>query len=162
MPQTITLILSVIGTLGTIYSLIHNIYANRVKLNCMLKYINFGNSYLVGYIVVENQSLSSVSITNIELIIDDDHYYFMNQPHWVIHNQTKQGNNQSESYVYSMQIPFTLSSYGATGGYILAHSHTVPNLDKVGILRIGTNRNKTLEFSIQLCDIPHQEHFLFR
>lgn len=160
--QYLTLILSIIGTIGTVFSIIHNYYENRVKLNCHFKYINFGNSYLVGYIIVENQSQSSISITNIELTIGEAHCYFMNQPHWVIHKQTKQGDNISESYVYSMQIPFTLSAYGATGGYILSCPQTVPNLDTIGILKIGTNRNKTLEFSIQLSDIPRQECFQSR
>ena len=162
MFQNITLILSIIGTLGTIYSIAYNIITSRVNIAAQIKFIDYRKPYLFGYIIVENRSNSTVSISNIELIINGKPYFFINHPHLVNHNLSKFNGHENYYDDYTAQIPFTLSTYGALGGYFLSiSSDTSINLDTIGILRIGTNRNKIIEIEIPLCDIPRQESTLF-
>lgn len=147
---------NIIGILGFIISIINFIYyflIRRKKLNIRFetmatrKYFDSKNVAIVKCIF-ENQSQLPISITRIQLIINNELYDCENLP-VIAEKITRKQNNEvyDEDIIKTNSTPINLMALSAFSGYFAfaIPKDTLSNSDKSLTFQICTNRGKAVQ-----------------
>jgi len=160
--QNVTLLLSIIGTLGTVYTLISTLIFQRKSLRIEVLGFSVNPDRADGlmYITVENLSRLPIAITSIEIVFSD---VFIPCSHESVrigeHIRRIGGETVERGPHYSINFPIKLSSLGASSGYL--HFDNIPRtlseLPKEVTLQVQTNRGSVKKSKLSI----HQESLTF-
>ncbi len=152
--ENITFALSIFGSLGTLFGLIHTFFINRRHLQMTISGHVFGDTkMLVVYASFVNKSRLPISITDISVKIGDI-YYPCVQPPIVALEETKRvkGAIVSHKETSSLSMPINVASLSGTSGYIcfefpeVAFQSDATDL----IFSVSSNRGKVFEKKLPL------------
>lgn len=152
--ENITFALSIFGSFGTLFTLLHTFLINRKQLRMKISGHIFGDTkMLVIYASFENMSRLPISITDICIRINDILYPCV-QPPIVAYEETKRvkGNIVSHRECTSLPLPINLSSLGGSSGYVCFEfppNAFQPEATELTFL-ISSNRGKVFEKRLPL------------
>ena len=153
--QLITFILSIIGSIGTVVSLIQSFLKYRIKINAHFVFLFYEPIHKTfnGYLIIENRTNLPIIVTSISIKNNNYSYEFSCIPFLVKENKKR------NYYVYSEKIPINLLEYQALGGYFASKGCPhIANLDEPLTLEIRTNRRKTFAFTFNYKEISHDPY----
>lgn len=153
--QLFTLILSIIGSVGTLVSLLQFLLKYRIKLNAYFVFLHYvpANNAFNGYLIIENRTNLPIIVTSISIKNNNYTYEFSHIP--VLVREDKKRNN----CIYSEKIPIDFLEYQSLGGYFSSKEcpHAA-NLNEPLTLEIRTNRRYTFTFSFHYKEVPHDPY----
>lgn len=115
----ITLFLSIIGTVGTLYTLISTMVFQRKNLHIKVHAFSVIRDMGIMYVTVENRSRLPIAITSLEIEVSNTFISCCHEPKRIAERVRKIGGEVvSRSEYYSMTFPISLSSLAATSGYL--------------------------------------------
>lgn len=118
--ENVTFILSIFGSIGTLFTFIRAFFINRKHINMKIHGHRFGDTKMLTiYASFENLSRLPISITDICIRINDVLYPCV-QPPIIAYEEIKR---EKGVIVYrreysSLSIPINISSLGGSSGYI--------------------------------------------
>ena len=152
--ENITFALSIFGSLGTLFTLIHTFFINRINLQMTISGHLFGDTkMLVIYASFVNKSRLPISITDISVKIGDI-YYPCVQPPIVTLKETEKVNDViiSHKETNSLSMPINVASLSGSSGYICFEFPEVafrPDATDL-IFSVSSNRGKVFEKKLPL------------
>ena len=153
--ENITFALSIFGSLGTLFTLIHTFLINRKQLQMRVNGHVFGDAkkMIVLYVSFANKSRLPISVTDICIKIDDTYYPCL-QPPIIAYEETKKVNGAVVSHraISSLSIPINISSLSGTSGYICFEFPEVsfPSNATELTFSVSSNRGKVFEKKLPL------------
>ena len=152
--DNITFALSIFGSLGTLFTLIHKLFSNRKHLQMkIIHHILDDDKRFIIYASFVNKSMLPISITNICIKIDDVYYPCM-QPPVVACEETTRINGRIVSYkdFLSLPMPINLPPLSGSSGYICFEFSRAPFQpdSKELIFSVSSNRGKVFEKKLSL------------
>lgn len=152
MLNKLSLILGLIGTFGTAYSVIMNFYWNRVDVDlCIVDYAATSNS-LVLYMAFTNNSRLPISITDISIWNKSVLYSCRKDPAVVrVYTRRTGGKLVYMEALKSLPFPITLPSLSGTSGYLYFQipQGNVECDAKALTFQLSTNRLRTLQKTLE-------------
>jgi hypothetical protein len=156
--DNITFFLAVIGSLGTLYTLINKIVYDRVKLD--IKIISgqvLGNKCYLCYVTIINGSTLPISISGISLI-GKERFDARVIPETVHVKVSRSGNEiTSRQEDFSIAIPISLAPLQGTSGYLyfpLVERDIEKSFSNSLSLEVVTNRNKVVKIELTRDKVP--------
>ena len=152
--ENITFVLSIFGSIGTFFTLMHTLLINRKLIHMKICGHIFGDTkMLIIYASFENMSRLPISITDVCVKIDDILYPCV-QPPIVAYEETKKvkGVVVSHREQMSLSMPINLSSLGGSSGYICFEfppNAFLSDSTELNFL-VFSNRGKVLEKKLPL------------
>lgn len=152
--ENITFALSIFGSLGTAFTMIHTFLTNRKRLQMKIIGHIFGDTkMLIVYAAFENKSRLPISITDISVKIGDI-YFPCVQPPIVACEETERVNGMITSHreCTSLAIPINVASLNRTSGYICFEfppNAFQPDATEL-IFSVVSNRGKVFEKTLSL------------
>ena len=148
--DNITLMIALIGCLGTIITGISNYFANRQNLDFrILGHLVPTGAAIILYIMFENKSRLPVSITCISVIYNGIPYRCQEVPVKIYETTTRRNRTEILSHheYFSMSIPISLPGLGGTSGYAYFEApEEIFQPDTTHLtFRVSTNRGKVTE-----------------
>ena len=139
--ENITFILAIIGSLGTIYTLI----SQRKKLSLSIQEYRYHDKTLLMFVSFANHSHLPISILNIAIVHDKVCYPCVYIPTVVCqhtHRIGKEVLNYREDF--SIQFPIVLSSLAGSSGYLYFDKlpDIYPDNPTALTVQVSTNRGK--------------------
>lgn len=118
--ENITLVLSIFGSLGTVFTIFYNIVINRKNLNVRIVGYRYSDKKsLLLYIAFENRSRLPISVTGINVMINGIWYSCAEPPITVLNETFRTGKIVTSHHEYkSLALPISLTSLGGTSGYV--------------------------------------------
>lgn len=154
--EIFTLITALIGALGTVYTIISALFFNKPKLNIEFKYLTYFDNRFRGYIMIENKSRLSISISNIYFESNGEQYNFE-----LNNKDIKLEPNSMVSYS-TQPLPFYLQPLGSVGHYFCSvQQHKLPELDTPLKLVVCTNRRNPIYILVDIHQYPPQSGKIF-
>lgn len=153
----ITLILSIIGTAGTVYTIISTIFFQRKKLRIAIHSLHVNESFCTMFVSIENLSRLPIAISSVSVCLYDNVYPCHVDSVKVAEVTTRSGNvvNNVRPY-YSMSLPISLSSLAGISGYL--HFDNIPGKllrsSTELTVQVATNRGSAMRMKL---DIHHLE-----
>ena len=155
--DNITLLIAIVGCVGTIITGIHSYLSNRQNLSFrVLGHLVPEGRSIILYMMFENKSHLPVSITSVSVFRNGIFYNCQEIPVKVYETTTRKNRTEILSHheYFSMQIPIFLPGLGGTSGYVYFEApQEVFQPDATHLtFRVTTNRNKVLEKPLPLGD----------
>lgn len=146
--QNITFILSLIGSLGTAWTVIQS----RVKMDFKLHFFGYSNNkqVVLAYMQFINKSRLPIAITDVNVIINDVPYPCSKLPTIASSSKHEWSGQIAIKDFYNIPFPLEIGSLGATSGFLvfeIPRDIYVPLSMPLTFL-ISTNRGKTLKRSL--------------
>lgn len=151
--ENITLVLAIIGSVGTAISCINRFLQSRIKLSLILYGFRKTDKGLLMYVGISNKSQMPISITSISLKIDEDSFNCKEIPERVVENiYRSNGVEYGRDDKYSMLMPISLSSLFSACGYVYFElpPQVLKSVSTQATFLIHTNRNKIVQRTILL------------
>lgn len=152
--DNITLILAIWGALGSFASWVYTFASQRKNISVRIIENDITEACLF-YILFENKSRLPIAITNISLLVDSKEVYC--EPISTLafeYTRRSKGEVVERIQRYTLALPITLSSLGATSGYV--YFDTAPDeqllSSRSATLKIYTNRGKAFQKKLELSD----------
>lgn len=151
--ENITLALSIIGAAGTFISSFYKLVLNRTKIKVRIAGQLLEPDSAILYVLFENHSRLSISLTSISLKIEGISHPCTEIPTTVLENTIRAGKDIiSHSKFQTIQIPIFIPALGSTSGYIffeLPEAVLQSNTTHLNFL-ISTNRKKIVQMKLSL------------
>lgn len=152
--ENITLVIAIIGALGTIVTAITKIWNNRVKLDITfagIMDIELKDAALI-YLMISNQSRLPISITAISVLHNDFFLQCETIPQIAYRN-----NVVNSDFRYTLTFPIDIQGLCSASGYILFEfaPDTFQQFSNTVNLRISTNRGKVIEIEQTYEQVRH-------
>lgn len=158
--EIFTLVVALIGAIGTVSSWLISLWNNRVSLDFQLYEITYAlPTSALFYGSITNKANSSIIISDIILKTDNKEIHLDKTQCVVLTEVRTRTNMPTEEFrTYNSKFPVTLSPYSSESCYF--HFRAIPNtplkLDKQLNFEIYTNRKAKIKFSFELDTIPVQ------
>lgn len=150
----ITLLLAILGSIGSVSSWIYTFYKNRKNINMTIIGYKYSDSKsLLLYAMFENKSRLPIAITGICVEINNIYHSCTEIPIIALEETIRQGGNIISHQEYkSMPLPISLDCLGATSGYVyFEFPEEVFQTDSTHLsFRLTTNRGKAFEKILSL------------
>ena len=147
--ENITFLLAVIGSLGTIYSMI----AQHKNISLSIVSYSYKNKTLLMYVAFTNCSRLPISILNVSIVLDKICYPCVYIPTTVVEH-TRHSGKELLSYreELSIQFPVSLSSLAGTSGYLYFDKlpDNYPNAPTTLTLEVSTNRGQAMKMKLSV------------
>ena len=155
--ENITLVIALIGCLGTITTGLNSYLSNRQNLTFrVLGHLVPEGRSIILYMMFENKSHLPISITSISVFGNGILYSCQEIPIKVYETTTRKNRTEILSHheYFSMQIPISLPSLGGTSGYVYFEApQEIFQPDTTHLtFRVTTNRNRAIEMRLPLGD----------
>lgn len=151
--ENLTFALSIFGSIGTFFTLIHTFLSNRKRLHMKICGHIYNEKMLIIYASFENMSRLPISITDVCVKIDDVPYPCV-QPPIIAYEEIKKvkGVVVSRREHVSLSMPINLSSLGGSSGYICFEfpPNVFPSDATELNFLVSSNRGKVLEKRLPL------------
>lgn len=149
--DNITLVLSIIGSVGTIVTWFVAWLKSRKNISVIIVKICKTKNYLFMYLMITNNSRLPITINNVSIIHDDITYPCFELPTKILSSETRTGDlvKDTKNY-YTVKFPINLSSLMGTSGYF---AFDIPQEDLQTLttpvkLQVCTNRGKAIEMKL--------------
>ena len=151
--ETLSLILAIIGSLGTAYSVIMTIYWNRISIDFNIVEYSPAKDCLIAYMSFTNKSRLPISITDIRIWNSCIQYSCNHTPEIVKIVSRNVGNKQAcQETIFSTALPINLPCLSGTSGYVyfLFPQENFAIDAKSLTVELSTNRHLTLRRTLSL------------
>lgn len=154
--ENITLALSIFGSLGTIFTLIHSFVTKRPNIKVTIDGLVYRSQEqrLIANIIFENHSRLPITITNVMLKFDDNTIYPADYPVLISQYQFTIKDFVDHIQTYNTKLPFCINQLDAIGTYLVFEipKSSVQNLSIPLTFEVHTSRRLIKE--IVLCTHP--------
>lgn len=153
MLDTITLILALIGSLGTAYSVVMTFFWHRVSIECTVAEYCPTKAALVLYVSFVNHSRLPVSITDISVWNNCILYSCVHTPEVVkTVSRSLNGSQTFQQPIFSSPLPINIPSLSGTSGYVyFLFPQENFEADSTSLtVELSTNRHLTLRKRLSL------------
>lgn len=144
--ENISLLLGIIGSAGTAFTVL----SSRKNLKLQLRYFNSSKSknMALAFVQFNNNSMASILITDVHLVINKNLYPCTKLPVCVQTNYQKKSNSTQE--FYNLPMPIQLAGVGGASGYLLFDIPTsdLEYLQNPVVLQVSTNRGKSKKYKL--------------
>lgn len=151
--EILTLVLALIGSLGTAYTVIMTFYWHRISIDFNIVEYCPSKDALVVYMSFTNNSRLPISITDVRVWSDCVPYSCTHTPEIVkIVTRTLGKDNAFRETVHSIPLPINLPSLSGTSGYLYFQipQGTFECDSKVLTVELSTNRHLKLQKTLSL------------
>lgn len=148
----ISFILGLIGSAGTLWTIIQN----RVKFDIRIAEYLYKENKIVAYLIIQNKSRLSISIGKICVKIDNAYYPCTETPTRIRWDTYRSGKTiTGQTNYYNIDMPISLSGLMGTSGYILFELPPGTDiLDPTALtFQVSPNRGSAVE---KQCPIPRR------
>lgn len=147
--DNITFVLAIIGSLGTIFSVI----AQRKNISLSIESYSFKNRTLLMYVAFTNRSRLPISILNISIVQNKICYPCVYMPTAVV-EYTRRSGKELLGYreELSIQFPISLSSLAGSSGYLYFDKlpQNYPDAPTAVTLEVSTNRGRAKRMRLSI------------
>lgn len=150
--ENITLILSILGALGSVSAWIYTFVKSRKRFDVKINGYNRDPHHVLLHIQFTNNSTLPLSITDISIYCNKE-YHAKRIPEKVLEKTLRVGKEvRSHNEFYSISFPINLPSLAGEAGYVLFSSleETFPQLSNDVTLIIRTNRGREVRRTLSL------------
>lgn len=152
--DNITLALSLFGSFGTAFLMVHNFIINRKNLNMrIVGHRCADKKSLLLYVAFENKSRLPISVTGISVMINEVWYSCIEPPVVALEETFRTGITVTSRHEYkSLSLPISISSLGGISGYVyfeFPEADFRPDATHLKFL-INSNRGKVIEKTLSL------------
>ncbi len=152
--QTITLIIAVIGCLGTILNWVIFFWNERANISIDVhEIITISNKCVILYLTFINNSKTSLSISNIAITNTHQKIFAKRQPIVIWTEENKTGGVVTDSSkTFNEPFPINLPALSGQSGYFYfgLTQHNPLTLDKYVFFEIYTNRKQKMLLRVEL------------
>ncbi|MCO7137682.1 hypothetical protein NIF40_09110 [[Clostridium] leptum] len=153
LKENLVAIISGLAFILSLSSWIYTFITQRKKLSIRLVEAKSKNEMTILQVLIENRSRLPISITRIQLVINEESIDCVTTPEIVLETKTSQGKEViSRRDYYSMDMPINIGSLGAVGGYLLFRGPQcmLPNDATSVILVVCANRGRPFQTTLPL------------
>lgn len=146
--DNITLVLSLIGSVGTITTWIVSYVKSRKNISIQIIKLTKPKNYLIIYAMLNNRSRLPITVESLSVIICDKKYTCSLLPKKVFETSTKTGNIvKDHKEYYTLPFPINIPSLSGMSGYFLFDlpEEASQKLSTPLTMLIHSNRGKALE-----------------
>lgn len=154
-----SLILGIIGTAGTIYTLISTFLASRISIDVRLILFRKRPTGFITYFSFTNKSHLPIAINDVYILIDKTAYSCKKLP--VLAKETTKSERGEIVYrdrEYTMNFPINLSSLSGSSGFLFFQipRQMQESVSSELIVGLGTNRRRKVQKKLLLTqDVLH-------
>lgn len=152
--DNITLVLSIFGSLGTIFTLLHSFVSNRKNIDVRIIGHRYTDSHsLLIYVAFENKSRLPIAITGISVFVEDVPYSCAEPPVVALKTTSRTGKTITSHHEYrTLTLPVNLPSLGGTSGYVFFETPEATFQTDATPLKflINSNRGRVMKNTLPL------------
>lgn len=145
--ENITFLLSVFGSLGTLYTLL----AQRKSLSLSIQSYCYNNKSLLMYVAFTNRSRLPISVLNVSILQGEVCYPCVYVPTVVCEHTRRSGKEiVSHREEFSIQFPISLSSLAGSSGYLYFDKlpENYPDDATTLTVQVSTNRGRAMKMKL--------------
>lgn len=152
--ENVTFVLSVFGSLGTLFTFVYTYWTKRKNLKVKIVSATYkkDRQQLILIVNFENRSQLPISVISANLSFSKETHKPLRYPKWVGHHKYSDGPEVVDrKFTYNLEFPINMNSLTAASGYILFDipEEKLQNLSTAAILRLRVTRGLALRILLK-------------